>query len=119
MAISDQGNSSQSQVQQAREHLQKTYSLREEQISKLIRITVSGLKENIDMAQKVMADADHSELGLISHSMKGSLLTLGMVEYAEMARVIEHHAANNDEIAYDDLILELRTSIDELLEYNA
>jgi hypothetical protein len=34
-----------------------------------------------------------------------------------MARVIEHHAANNDDSNYGALILALRASIVELLEY--
>ena len=117
MSVSNQNNLLQSQIQLVREHLQKIYSLPEEQINKLLRVTVSGLKENMNMAQKALADADHTELGFISHTMKGSLLSIGLAESSELARVIEHHAANNDDLAYDELISKLRTSIEELLEY--
>ena len=116
--VSDQNNPSQSsQVQYVREHLLTTYSLPEEQIDQLLKVTVSGLNENLDMAEKAVAEADHAEIKLISHSIKGSLLSLGLEEPSEMARVIEHHAANNDDSNYGELILALRASIVELLEY--
>jgi signal transduction histidine kinase/CheY-like chemotaxis protein/HPt (histidine-containing phosphotransfer) domain-containing protein len=105
------------QVQYVREHLQTTYALPEEQIDQLLNVTVSGLEENFNMAGKAIAEENNSELQLISHTIKGSLLSLGLEESSEMARVIEHHAANNDDSNYGALILALRASIVELLEY--
>jgi signal transduction histidine kinase/DNA-binding response OmpR family regulator len=111
-------NSSQSsQIEQVSEHLQKKYSLREEQISKLLRVSVTELKDNIDKLKIALADFNTSEMKLLSHTMKGSLLNLGLDESSEIAKVIEFHAAANDDIDYDELILELCASIDDLLSY--
>ncbi len=120
MAESELNNSSGlPQVQQVREHLQKKYSLTEEQIGKLLQVSVSELKENIDKFKKALADSDTPEMKILSHSMKGSLLNLGLDESSEIAKVIEFHAAANDDVVYDGLIQELCSSIDGLLSYKA
>ena len=46
-----------------------------------------------------------------------SLLNLGLDKPSEKAKVIEDHSTANNDVVYDDLILELSASIDDLLKY--
>lgn len=119
--VSDRGKKphSQSQVDVVRRHFQATYSLQDHQIDNLLLTSIAGLNENIEKAQQAVEESDNQTLSALGHAMKGILLSLGLEESAEMARLIEYHAGNNDELDYGHYISDLCSSISELLEYTA
>ncbi len=72
-----------------RDHLKTTYRLGHGEIEIFLKSSRKSVTENLDKARKCGEQGDSVGMKAVVHSIKGSLLNLGLAEFAEKAQVIE------------------------------
>ena len=95
-------------------YLKDMYSFESSQIDMLIATSVTCLNEGLDMLDQACLTKDNKALTQNAHRLKGSLLNLGLVQQAELAKRIETSAKENSEHPYSLWINELRQDLDPL-----
>ncbi len=115
----DTGGGTPSLEERISSHLRDTYHLQPEQIDQMLTTTSRSLGENLKRAEKAAAACEYGNLGSVAHSIKGNLLSMGLQELGEVARKIELSAKNGEELSYGEMLEELRSSMQELLERTA
>ena len=95
-------------------YLKDMYSFESSQIDTLIATSVTCLNEGLDMLDQACLTKDNKALTQNAHRLKGSLLNLGLVQQAELAKRIETSAKENSEHPYSLWINELRQDLDPL-----
>jgi CheY-like chemotaxis protein/HPt (histidine-containing phosphotransfer) domain-containing protein len=101
---------------QVRNHLRTVDLLENEQIDHLLTIAAETLSDNLSTAESALKDADYKELGRIAHSIKGSLLNLGLDDIAQTAKKIEINAKENRKTDFKHLLSRLTENLADLLE---
>jgi len=102
-------------VEQARSHLCCSYSLQDEQVQELLVAASKTFAENLGKADDAVAQSDFVGLNDASHSLKGGLLTLGLEDFAELAKKIEQGAKSGEKLPYGQMLAELRLRLSEFL----
>ena len=105
----------QATVEELRRHFRTAYKLKEEQIDLMITssagslrsifLEVDGLPENESLNEKIAA---------LAHTVKGLLLNMGQVEWAEYAKEIEYTAKAGEEKDYKSMMKTLRAGLQEI-----
>lgn len=72
-----------------RDHLSTTYRLEDAEIEIFLQSSRKSVTENLDKAGACGKNGDFTGMKAVVHSVKGSLLNLGLSEFAERAQVIE------------------------------
>ncbi len=95
-------------IQQANEHLQKTYGLDGDELEKMCRLSAETLLHTLEQAGKALSRADMELLSSAAHKAKGSLLALGLEEDAGLAKEIEIKAGKNIQLDYRSKLSQLQ-----------
>lgn len=98
----------------ARDHLQKTYHLSDEQISQLLSSTGQVIRETLDGAEKAAEDGDLEMLGVAAHKLKGTLLNLGFDGLAARVLAVERGAKGKKQMDYVADLVEIRAGLEPL-----
>ncbi len=98
------------------QYLKEMYSFKPSQIDTLIATSAKSLFEALDTLDQSYTAKDKKALAECAHSIKGSLLNLGLNQLSDIAKSIEISAKNNEEQPYDQWISELRQKLDPLKE---
>jgi len=101
---------------QVKNHLKMVYLLEDEQIDQIFITAAQTLTENLLTATSALENNDYGQLGEAAHSIKGSLLNLGLNDLAEKAKEIEINAKNNMDIDFKPLLYRLDKNFKDLLE---
>ncbi len=96
-------------------HLKNTYHLQPDQIDQLLATVSLSLGENLDKAEKALDLTELKVLGTIAHTIKGNLLSFGLLELGEVAKEIELSAKAGKTISYRQKLEVLRQELEELL----
>lgn len=74
---------------------------------------ISTLAGHMTKLEQVLDEGDSKGLGKVGHTLKGALLNLGLLECAELARIIEQHGKQCDtSFDYTTVVGQLREKID-------
>ncbi len=98
-----------------REHLEKTYNFTPDQITSMFDVTRESLSGNLEKATTALKKGDDTTLASTAHSIKGTLLNLGLSEWAEKAKKIEIAAKEGKRRSCTELLKSLRDNIEENL----
>jgi len=91
--------------------LRTTYGLGQEQINQLLATAAKTLRESIDTARSALDRNDYQTVGETAHSIKGSLLNLGLNDYSNLAKTIEISAKQSRKIDFNALLSKLSKEI--------
>jgi CheY-like chemotaxis protein/HPt (histidine-containing phosphotransfer) domain-containing protein len=83
-------------VAMVRRHLSHTYQFSEEKITALLATVRETLPQQLDDAQRALHRQDWQSFSRMAHSIKGSLLTIGLADQAKLAMQIEHDHGSYD-----------------------
>ncbi len=97
-----------------RAHLRATYKLQAEQVDQLLVTSARSLSDHLAKASAALAAEDTELLRAAAHGLKGNLLNLGLVEYAETAAEIEQYAQNGEARSCRRRLISLQTALAEL-----
>ena len=102
-----------------KKHFQTTYQLAESQVELMINSSRKSLDKILDDAKKALnSDNVPCEMVNIGHSLKGLLLNMGEVEWAEVARDLEKSARAGEARDYAALVAKLTEGMATVLAYN-
>ena len=94
------------------DHLSKAYMLSEEKIQEVLPRFLDTLFTHLENLQSTLVTTNLSELGKSSHTLKGALLNLGLLDLADIAYTIEKQCNAEDETAnYQAMVKELELAI--------
>ncbi len=83
-----------------KEHIQTAYLLNEQQSDEMLPNFLRTLTSHVLELQTIHNQGDLLKLGKASHTVKGALLNLGLMELADKAYTIEKHS-KSENAAYD------------------
>jgi len=92
-------------------HLRETYMLDDEQVDQMLATAAATMTQNIAVAKAALEDNDLKKLGNAAHSLKGSLLNLGLKKEAQIAKKIEFSVKENLNIDVHAFLLKLNASL--------
>jgi CheY-like chemotaxis protein/HPt (histidine-containing phosphotransfer) domain-containing protein len=121
-ADKEQGNSTgakESIIETVKHHLANTYTLNPDQVRQMLSTSAASMTVHLDKVKQGLKDDDFMAVCTAAHALKGNLLNLGLARCAELAKRMEESAAKNEYISYDKYLVELRTTLDEILSQNA
>jgi HPt (histidine-containing phosphotransfer) domain-containing protein len=100
-----------------REHFSTIYRLDASQVETMLKSSALSLAKTLANLQKAIDD-DHGygEISRLSHSLKGVLLNMGELEWAELARRIEKAAGAEEQENYQDIVCGIRNGVEKFLE---
>ncbi len=90
--------------------------MEDEQIDHLLTVASKTLPDNLCNAKSALKNKDYQLLGLTAHSMKGSLLNLGLNDLAEEAKKIEINATKDIKINFQVPLSILCEKLTDLLD---
>jgi CheY-like chemotaxis protein len=96
-------------------HLKSAMLFSDEHIARLLSLSRKSVTNNLGIAEKALKAGDHEALGIAVHTLKGTLLQCGLVDWAEKAQEIHEGIKNNKELLFADLLETLKTGLSELL----
>ncbi len=97
-------------------HLSSVYNLNDDQIDNMVVHAGKTLSENLLSAASALENNDFHKLGMSAHSIKGSLLNLGLRDAAERARIIEISAKEERDVDFAILLSQLKEDLGDLPE---
>ncbi len=100
---------------QVKKHLRTVYLLKDEQIDHMLTVASKTLAANLSKAKSALKNKDYQLLGLTAHSIKGSLLNLGLNDLAEKAKTIEINAKDKVKTNLQETLSQLSEELTELL----
>ncbi len=92
-------------------HLKNTYGFEDGQIDTLFREMIHNLDDNLAQAEAATVDKNIPDLGRIVHTIKGTLLSVGLNDWAEYAKNIELAAKNENKMENLAPLLQMRDEI--------
>ena len=98
-----------------RNHLSSVYNLNDDQIDSMVVNAGMTLSENFSSAVSALQNNDYEMLRKSAHSIKGSLLNLGLNDIAEKAKAIEMGAKEKKKMDFSDLLTRLEVGLKDLL----
>lgn len=100
---------------QVKKHLRTVYLLKDEQIDHMLTVASKTLASNLSNANSALKNRDYQLLALIAHTIKGSLLNLGLNDVAKQAKKIEINAKDKIETNLQATLSQLSENLTELL----
>ena len=89
--------------------------LEDEQVAEMLEISVKTMEANISEVKTALNNNDYQSLGKVGHTLKGSLLNLGLNDIARIAETIESNGKNNISADYNLLLSQLKEGLGDLL----
>ena len=103
-------------LQQVRTYLGETAPFTPQQVEKLLQTAIESIGSNLDLAEEALARLDYSELGRAAHTLKGTLLQCGLVDWAEMAQEIHTGIVENKDVPYATMVDSLNRELQPLFK---
>ena len=100
------------------DHLQTSTNLNPSQVERVLAAARTSITDNLHGALQALAAGDTAAVGRFAHTLKGTLLQCGLGELAEMAEEIHQAAHTGKTIAYQEIIDNLSTSLQGLMQNN-
>jgi two-component system, sensor histidine kinase len=97
--------------------LKSATNLSDKQIAILVAASCKSLTENFEKATAALRDADFHALGMIAHTLKGTLGQCGLSIWAEKAQEIHTHARENRDFPFADKLEIIKNGLKVLLDY--
>jgi len=88
----------------------------DEQIARLITLSRKSIAGNLGIAEKALKEKNYETLGIAVHTLKGTLLQCGLIDWAEKAQEIHDGIKNKQELPYADRLETIKKGLSELLE---
>lgn len=101
-----------------RDHLKTTYRLENAEIEIFLQSSRKSVAENLDKAVKCGENGDFAGMKAVVHSVKGSLLNLGLGEFAERAQVIELKLEAGEVLTCQKQLNRMRNALSDFLLEN-
>jgi signal transduction histidine kinase/DNA-binding response OmpR family regulator len=105
-------------LERVRDHLKKTYRLDDTEIEIFLRSSRESVAENMDRARTCGEKGDVDGMKAVVHSIKGSLLNIGLAEFAEKAQAIELELEANGISFCQKQLVDLRHSLSDFFLEN-
>lgn len=94
--------------------LKEATNLSSEQIFQVVEAARASIVNNLEKLTKALEEKDYPTLGVAAHTLKGTLLQLGLFEVAETAEKIHQGVREEREIAYAELLERLEDDVKQL-----
>ena len=102
-----------------REHFATIYRLDANQVEIMLKSSAKSLEVTLADLQKAIDDNQgYREIERLGHSLKGVLLNMGELEWAEMARKIEKAAGAEEQENYRDIVCGIQSGVEKFLSEN-
>lgn len=101
--------------ERARSNLQSAYGLDKEKIDGLLATTVVAIKKDFENLQRAVHQQDRDQVRAVSHTMKGVLLNLRLMEEAALAEKLQHIGEQGDIDAAPLLVETLHNALREFM----
>ncbi len=98
-----------------RDHLSTTYRLEGAEIEIFLQSSRKSVAENLEKAETCGKNGDFTGMKAVIHSVKGSLLNLGLSEFAERAQVIESELEAGGGVTCQEQLNGLRHALSDFL----
>jgi len=99
-----------------KKHICDQYRLPNDKVVSMLPTFLQTLQGHMQELEKSVGDGEIQGIAMVGHKFKGALLNLGLEEFAEIALRIETEGkANNQEIDYLKLTMELKEHLKEIL----
>ena len=92
-------------------HLKDTYGFEDRQIDTLFQEMIHNLDDHLAQAEAATVDKNIPDLGRIVHTIKGTLLSVGLNDWAEHAKNIELAAKNENRMENLAPLLQMRDEL--------
>jgi CheY-like chemotaxis protein/HPt (histidine-containing phosphotransfer) domain-containing protein len=104
-------------LERIRCHLEATYAFTPEQIGHLLEVSLKSLSTTLTQAEQALNSNDIETLATRCHSLKGTLLNLGLREQAVLAAELEQEAGKISPDERQNLLNNLSQSLGTILEH--
>jgi CheY-like chemotaxis protein/HPt (histidine-containing phosphotransfer) domain-containing protein len=104
-------------LERIRCHLEATYAFTPEQIGHLLEVSLKSLSTTLTQAEQALNSNDIETLAARCHSLKGTLLNLGLREQAVLAAELEQEAGKISPDERQNLLNNLSQSLGTILEH--
>ncbi len=94
--------------------LQEATSLSPEQVLQVVEAARVSITRNLEKSTKALEEQDYTTLGVTAHTLKGTLLQLGLFEIAETAEQIHLAVREERERGYAELLDRLKNDVKQL-----
>ena len=98
-------------VDQVTDYLESSMPLNKEQLHQVIVVIGKSITKNLNDAHSAIDEKNYVALGMVAHTLKGTLLQCGLFGWAEKAKVIESGVKNDEVLPFADLLDELRCGL--------
>jgi HPt (histidine-containing phosphotransfer) domain-containing protein len=100
-----------------RVHFATIYRLDAHQVEVMLESSAKSLKTTLAELQKAIDDNHESrEISRLAHSLKGVLLNMGELEWADLARRIEKSTGAEGRENYQDIVCGIRSGAEKFLD---
>ena len=96
-------------------HFTTVYKLADEQAEKMIASAAKSIKEVFLSGEDALGRGDMAGLAVFAHSLKGLLLNMGQMEWADIARELEQAAKEGGAVDFKEMIGNLKDGVRDLL----
>ena len=97
-------------------HLKKLYGFDDAKVKEFLPSCCMVLSKDIEKAHDCTASGDIEALAKVMHSMKGSLLNLGLNDLSAKALELENKCKQCENTAYEEDLLEMEKDLSVLLK---
>lgn len=97
------------------DHIKSVYAIDDDQTEHFLMSCRNTLSEIFKKAHACGMDEDLQELSKAMHSLKGSLLNIGLVDLADKARELESKSAQGEDWPYEKQLLDIKENLSTLL----
>lgn len=95
--------------------LKEATNLSPEQICQVVEAARASIVKNLENLTKALEENDYTTLGITAHTLKGTLLQLGLFDVAETAEQIHQGVREEREIAYAALLERLKDDVNNFI----
>jgi HPt (histidine-containing phosphotransfer) domain-containing protein len=100
-----------------RVHFATIYRLDTNQVEIMLKSSAKSLETTLTELQKAIdGNNGYREIARLGHSLKGVLLNMGELEWAELARRIEKSAGAEEQENYRDIVGGIRSGVEKFLD---
>ncbi len=100
---------------EVRDHIRNVYSFDDAMIEQFLLTCRNTISENFEKAHVHVADGDLQALSRTMHSLKGSLLNLGLSDLADKAQELESKSHQGQNVSYEEQLLDMQHNLSTLL----
>lgn len=107
-------------VDRLRRHFSQTYKLSDEQVEFMVRSAARSLQTTFDSVDQIPAGGDSgADLVRVAHNLKGQLLNMGEMGWADIARMVEFAAKAKEDLDYALPFQAIREAMSAIMEYRS